>query len=95
MPHRHAVIISGGNHLYANNYRYWNNCSGLYNVLTKKYGYPKENIKSFISDGYNTAADRLLFHPNYIAAYHYESSPTDLDQDGVDDVTGAATLSII
>ena len=92
---RYAIIIGGGMDSYNNHYRYWNNCSAIYNVLRKKYGYPKDNIKTFISDGYNTAADRLFFHPNYIAAMYYASSPTDLDQDGVDDLTGAATLSNI
>lgn len=84
----YAIIISGGYNALNNHYRYWNHCSGLYNVLTKKYGYPKGNIKSFISDGYSPDIDRNCYD-------YYTSSSTDLDLDGVDDVTGAATKANI
>lgn len=54
-------------------------------MLEKKYGYPKDNIKTFISDGYNLGADRRFYNTT---TEWFESSPTDLDQDGIDDVTG-------
>lgn len=89
---RYAVIISGGWDHNNNHYRYWNNSSAIYNVLKKKYGYPTDNIKTFISDGYNLGADRRFYNTT---TEWFESSPTDLDQDGINDVTGAATLSNI
>ena len=33
----HAIILSGGYNVFANYERYWNDCSFIYQTLTKKY----------------------------------------------------------
>ncbi len=85
----YAVILSGGANPQYNYERYWNECAILYTTLVHKYKYPKENIYVLISDGDNQGKDR---HKNDGT---YDSSPTDLDGDGVSDVRFSATKSNI
>lgn len=85
----YAIIISGGVNKKNNNFRYWNDCSLIYRILTKRYGLEKENVYVAISDGTNPNLDMNLSlsisHPRYC------SSSLDLDFDGEDDTRFAAT----
>lgn len=89
MSHCHAVIISGGVEPSKNYVRYWNDCSAIYSVLVKLYGYLPENIHVLVSDGTSAGADRNL------GDGRYDSSPLDLDGNGTPDIQYAATKSNI
>lgn len=84
----YAVIISGGIRLESNYIRYWNDCSAIYSVLTKLYGYKDENVYVLMSDGTDPGVDRHV-------QGGYDSSPLDLDGDGDDDIGYAATKADI
>ena len=73
----------------ANNERYWNDCSFIYQTLVNKYGVPKENIFPIMSDGNDPAIDMRL------ASGGFQSQPLDLDNDGVSDIKLAATKANI
>lgn len=81
----YAVIISGGGNINTNWERYWNECSAIYSVLTKIYGYNKDKVYVLISDGTNPEPDRYMNNGSIM------SSPLDLDDDGIADVQYAAT----
>jgi hypothetical protein len=83
--HVYAVILSGGYSKFANYVRYWNDCSFIYQTLTRKYGVPKDNISVLMADGTDPAADMRIGNMQYI------SSPVDLDGDNVADIQYAAT----
>lgn len=82
----YAVILSGGKNKNCNNARYWNDCSFIYQTLTKKYRVPKGNVKVLMSDGTDPAVDmfREVGDP-------YISSPLDLDDDGNPEIEYSAT----
>lgn len=82
----YAVILSGGKNKNSNNARYWNDCSFIYQTLTKKYRVPKGNVKVLMSDGTDPAVDmcRKVGDP-------YISSPLDLDDDGNPEIEYSAT----
>lgn len=82
----YAVILSGGKNKNCNNARYWNDCSFIYQTLTKKYRVPKGNVKVLMSDGTDPAEDmyREVGDP-------YISSPLDLDDDGNPEIEYSAT----
>lgn len=83
----YAVIISGGINKHSNYYRYWNDCSFIYNTLINKYGISKANLFLLIADGDNPEDDMLHNgNPSY-----YTSQPLDLDGDGKDETILAAT----
>lgn len=82
-----VIIISGGGNKLMNHERYWNDCSFIYQTLTKKYGIPKSNIHVLMSDGTSTEEDMN------VGGGYYESSNPDLDGDGVPDVEYAATIA--
>lgn len=75
-----AIIISGGGTTQSNYYRYWNDCSFFYSTLKNVYGLSDSQIKVAMSDGMNIANDYMA--PNGLP----ESSPWDLDGDGVGDI---------
>ncbi len=83
----YAVILSGGINKRTNHERYWNDCSFIYQTLTKRYNIPTDNISVIMSDGANPAADMQT------TDYQYISSPLDLDNNGTNDIQYAATLS--
>ena len=85
----HAILISGGWDDYNNRQRYWNNCSMVYQMLTKCYGFYTSNINVLMSDGTNPAADLHLANGSYI------SSPLDLDGNGKNDIQYPAQRSYI
>ena len=87
--HQYAIIISGGGNAYSNYERYWNDCSAIYQTLVNVYGYSKQNIYVLMADGTNPAFDRHLNNGTY------ESSPLDLDGDGLADIQYDATRSSI
>lgn len=87
--HTYAVILSGGVNKNCNHERYWNDCSFVYQVLTRKYGVPKSNIKVIMSDGTDPADDMRTM------SGQYQSSPLDLDGDGIVDIGYSATRSNI
>lgn len=87
--HQYAVIISGGGCMYSNWERYWNDCSAIYQVLINVYGYSKQNIYVLMADGTNPNIDRHMNDGTY------ESSPLDLDGDGLADIQYDATRSSI
>lgn len=86
----YAIILNGGINKNANHERYWNDCSFIYQVLTKKHHLPKDNIHVLMSDGTDPADDMRCYGDAV-----YMSSPLDLDGDGVDDVKYAATKANI
>lgn len=81
----YAVILSGGIDKVCNYESYWNDCSFIYQTLVNKYGIPKENIYPIISDGDNPEVDMLVNEGEY------RSQPLDLDFDGIQDISLAAT----
>ena len=85
----YAVIISGGANVSSNAERYWNDCSAIYSTLIYVYGYLKNHIYVLISDGTDPAIDRALVNGNF------DSSPLDLDGDGLSDIQYAATKNNI
>lgn len=86
--HTYAVILSGGAYPQANRSRYWNDCSFIYQTLTKKYKIPKSHIYSLISDGTSPGIDI----DDWTTDTHM-SSPLDFDGDSVADINYAATFS--
>ena len=87
-----AVIINGGICKENNWKRYWNDCSEIYKTLRNTYNFTKSNIFVLMSDGTSSGLDRNL-GTDYTGPY--DSSPTDLDGDGLVDVTHSATSNII
>ncbi|MDE7438587.1 MAG: C13 family peptidase [Muribaculaceae bacterium] len=85
----YALIISGGIAPCANKERYWNDCSFIYQTLVNRYGVPRENIYPIMADGANSAPDMLGIDGKY------RSQSLDLDGDGIDDISLAATKSNI
>lgn len=83
--HTYAVIVSGGANVLSNYARYWNDCSFIYQTLTKRFGVSKSHISLLISDGTDPADDML------ISGGTFASSPLDLDGDGINDTQYAAT----
>mgnify|MGYP005751976905 FL=1 len=81
----YAVILSGGMNKDANEERYWNDCSFLYQTLRNHYNISRKNIKVIMADGTDPAADMKTVDNEYI------SSPLDLDGDGTSDIDYAAT----
>lgn len=91
--HKYAVIISGGVNAINNHKIHWNNCSAIYKVLKKYYGYKDSDIYVLMSDGKSSSEDRNI--SNSTSKPKYDSSPLDLDGDGVGDIDYAATKSNI
>ncbi len=91
--HNYAVIISGGANKLYNHLRYWNNCSAIYKILKKYYGYKDSDIYVLMSDGKSNSEDRNI--TSSVKNPKYDSSPLDLDGDGICDVDYAATKSNI
>lgn len=81
----YAVIISGGINKEANEERYWNDCSFIYQTLRNRYYIPKNNIKVLMSDGTDPSEDMISENREYM------SSPLDLDDDGAPDIEYSAT----
>ncbi len=84
----YAIILNGGMSPKGNQIRFWNDCSFIYQTLTKTYGIPKENIYVIMSDGTDEGLDMnvgSLEEPSYV------SSPLDLDFDTYPDIQYAAT----
>lgn len=84
---RYAIILSGGINKEANHVRYWNDCSFIYQTLINRYGFAKDNVYPIMSDGDNPAKDMR------ITDNLYTSSPLDLDFDGVNELSLAASKS--
>ena len=84
----YCVLISGGGSENSNNIRFWSDTAMFYSTMTLKYGIPKENMYAFISDGLSNDVDANVSSGDSPTLVN---SPHDLDGDGVDDVTGAAT----
>ena len=80
----YAVILSGGINPLCNYERYWNDCSFIYQTLSKKYLIPKNHIFPLMSDGADPGEDMLTIGG-------FRSQPLDLDNDGVDEIELAAT----
>ena len=80
-----AIIISGGGTTQSNYYRYWNDCSFFYKTLKNVYGLTASNIRVAMSDGMHPANDYMA--PNGLP----ESSPWDLDGDGIGDIQHLGT----
>jgi len=82
----YAVVISGGRNKMFNHERYWNDCAFLYRTLRHTFHLPQDHIMLLMADGDNPANDMLRQ-----GATGFASSPADLDGDGEDDLTLAAT----
>ncbi len=78
--HKWAIIVSGGGTTQSNYYRYWNDCSFFYKTLKNVYGLSDSQICVAMSDGQSIVNDYMA--PNGLP----ESSPWDLDGDGVGDI---------
>lgn len=81
----YAIILSGGVAPFRNYVRYWNDCSFIYQVLSKQYHIPKNNIFPLISDGTDPTPDTRIGTGSYI------SQNLDLDGDGEPEIELAAT----
>ena len=93
--HKYAVIISGGGSLDDNHVRYWNECAAIYSILVNKYGYDRNKIYVIMSDGTDSGND-IHIDANLSRMHEiYDSSPLDLDGDGLDDIQYAATKANI
>ena len=80
----YAVILSGGINPLSNYERYWNDCSFIYQTLSKNYSIPKNHIFPLMSDGADPGEDMLSIGG-------FRSQSLDLDNDGVDEIELAAT----
>lgn len=85
----HAILINGGWDVRNNHQRYWNNCSMVYQMLTKCYGFSTSNINVLMSDGTNPGADLRLSNGSFI------NSHLDLDGNGRNDIQYPAKKSYI
>ena len=83
----YAIILSGGGSKNSNYERYWNDCSFIYQVLTKRYGVPKSQIYPIMSDGNNPTPDMRKNNGEFV------SQPLDLDSDGINEIELAATTA--
>ncbi len=81
----YAVILNGGGDFVTNTEQYWYNCSYMYQILTRTIGVPRHNIYVIMSDGKCNDIDMT----NHFGVA--DSSPTDLDGDGVADIEYSAT----
>lgn len=82
---KYAVIISGGMNIYNNYERYWNDCAAIYSTLVDLYNYDPSHIFVLMGDGPDPAIDRRKTEGGY------DSSPLDLNGDGLYDIQYAAT----
>jgi hypothetical protein len=71
----YALLVSGGYDRWNNHIRYWGDIAFIYRTLIHYYNYDKSNVVVCMSDGDDPAVDRS----------DGNSSPTDLDSDGVSD----------
>lgn len=85
----YAVIISGGVHKNMNYERYWNDCSFIYQTLTKRYCIDKSHIFPLMADGDNPAEDTK------VKFQEFKTQSLDLDDDGIDEVILEASKSNI
>lgn len=81
----YAVILSGGRNKNSNYLRFWNDCSFIYQALTKRYGVPKSQVYPLMADGNNPAPDMTTVSGKHI------SQSLDLDSDGANEIQMAAT----
>lgn len=83
----YALIINAVYNEYSNYEEYWNECSFMYQTLTKRYNIPKTHVRVLMADDSNNST--------ISAVSTYRNSMTmltkDLDGDGQDDINGAAT----
>ena len=86
----HAIIISGGIDEGWNYYRYWNDCSFIYQTLTKRYYIPKDHIHPFIADGGIQYGSLIVQTED-----GSEPVPNDLDRDGMTDILYEAKYHMI
>ncbi len=85
----YALIINAVYNEYSNYEEYWNECSFMYQTLTKKYNIPKSHVKVLMADGgANGSISAVSTYRN-----HMVSLPKDLDGDGTNDVNGSATTN--
>lgn len=82
----YAIILNGGMNKNANNERYWNDCSFIYQTLHNIYDIPRTNIKVLSADGTDPEPDMKRYIDDEIV-----NSPLDLDGDGYADIQYAAT----
>lgn len=82
---RYAILMNGGYDEYNNHIRYWNDLSNICITLQDVYGFAQENIIVFCSDGTNPAPDQD----------NGQSSPLDLDGDGLPEIQYPCTLEYI
>lgn len=83
-----AVILSGGGNPCQNYFRYWNDCSLIYQTLKYNYGFDEDNIFVLMSDGGDPSPDQLT-----LSADSFVSSSVDLDGEGDNDVDFPATYT--
>ena len=99
----YALLVSGGCNETINHGRYWNEICFAYNMLRKRYGLPRENIKVLWASGnpendlcWKTSSCKLgrSPYPEYDCANwnFHTTNLSDFDEDGNDDITGAATV---
>jgi PKD repeat protein len=88
----YALLISGGYTASDNHIRYWNDISFMYQTLNQTYGYPKDHITVLMSDGNNAAKDRHNA-TSATGVILTDSSPVDLDSDGVAEITATSSAT--
>lgn len=74
----------------ANDERFWNDCSFIYQTLVNRHDIPKDHIYPIMSDGDDPAEDMTLYD-----GWTFASQSLDLDNDGVNEIQLAATKSNI
>ena len=82
--HCYALLVSGGFDQANNFNRYWEDLSAMYRTLRQTYCYPEDHIYVLMSDGNEGAVDQRTGDTTYAV------SPTDLDNNGRNDIYGPA-----
>lgn len=76
----YAILIDGGYNTTSNHIRYWNDLSFMYQTLVYAYGYNRNNIKVYMSDGINGNAVDRHSKTNADLTEVYDNSPVCFDQ---------------
>lgn len=78
LPHRYAILFSGGIKPADNHIRYWNDLKFMYSTLVNKYGYTDKTIAVLYADG-KAPVDPKTGQIDKQMPVHYSATQTDLE----------------